>query len=64
NKLRGPLILKFLFTVSLCLLSGTKSLKVELENNGYKNLVIAINPKVPENTNIITRIEVIPFYFY
>uniref|UniRef100_A0A8C4T0Q8 Chloride channel accessory 1 n=1 Tax=Erpetoichthys calabaricus TaxID=27687 RepID=A0A8C4T0Q8_ERPCA len=43
--------------LGLCLLSGIKCSKVVLENNGYKNLVIAINPEVPENSFILTRTE-------
>ena len=37
---------------------NTKSL-VTLQDNGYRNLVIAINERVPEDPNLLERIQMI-----
>ncbi|KAK1163919.1 calcium-activated chloride channel regulator 1-like [Acipenser oxyrinchus oxyrinchus] len=48
-------VLPLLLVLSLSGLA--KGLNVQLENNGYKELVIAINPQVAEDTLILTKIK-------
>ncbi|KAG8555787.1 hypothetical protein GDO81_017813 [Engystomops pustulosus] len=46
--------------VLLCVLQVTHSSRdslVKLINNGYEDIIIAINPKIPENSNIIDNIK-------
>ncbi|KAM8789741.1 calcium-activated chloride channel regulator 1-like [Rhynchonycteris naso] len=41
----------------LHLLPGVKSSRVQLNNNGYDGIVIAINPSVPEDEQLIQKIK-------
>lgn len=44
--------------LTLHLLPGMKSSMVNLINNGYDGIVIAINPSVPEDEKLIENIKV------
>ena len=44
--------------LTLHLLPGMKSSMVNLINNGYDGIVIAINPSVPEDEKLIQNITV------
>lgn len=44
--------------LTLRLLPGMKSSMVNLINNGYDGIVIAINPSVPEDEKLIQNIKV------
>ena len=44
--------------LTLHLLPGMKSSMVNLINNGYDGIVIAINPSVPEDEKLIQNIKV------
>lgn len=51
------------------LLPGMKSSMINLNNNGYDGIVIAINPSVPEDEKLIQNIKVrkkilLSTYFY
>ena len=55
--------------LALHLLPVVKSSKVNLNNNGYDGIVIAINPSVPEDEKLIQNIKVrktilLSTYFY
>lgn len=63
------LSLKAILFVALHLLPGMKSSMVNLNNNGYDGMVIAINPSVPEDEKLIQNIKVrekilLSTYFY
>lgn len=55
--------------LALHLLPGVKNSMVHLNNNGYDGIVIAINPRVPEDEKLIQNIKVrekilLRTYFY
>ncbi|CAH1778150.1 unnamed protein product [Owenia fusiformis] len=50
-----PLIILLVATFDYCL--GGKTTLVKLEHNGYIDVVVAIGPKVDENTTIITELK-------
>ena len=52
------LCLTVILFLTLHLLPGMKSSKVNLINNGYEGIVIAINPSVPEDEKLIQNIKV------
>lgn len=59
----------FRFLLILYLLKGTLSNSlIQLNNNGYEGIVVAIDPNVPENETLIQHIKVsvgwqLPIYF-
>ena len=52
------LYLTVILFLTLHLLPGMKSSMVNLINNGYDGIVIAINPSVPEDEKLIQNIKV------
>ena len=50
--------LTVILLLTLHLLPGMKSSMVNLINNGYDGIVIAINPSVPEDEKLIQNIKV------
>ena len=48
----------FLFLLVLHLLQGSDTSLVQLNNNGYEGVIIAIDPAVPEDGRIIEQIKV------
>ena len=52
------LCLTVILFLTLHLLPGMKSSMVNLINNGYDGIVIAINPSVPEDEKLIQNIKV------
>ncbi|XP_054996343.1 calcium-activated chloride channel regulator 4 [Sorex araneus] len=48
---------RFVILSVLYLFGGCKSSLIELKNNGYEGIIIAINPEVPENETLITKIQ-------
>lgn len=50
--------LKAIMLLALHLLPGVKNSLVNLSNNGYDGIVIAINPSVPEDEKLIQNIKV------
>uniref|UniRef100_A0A6I8P904 Calcium-activated chloride channel regulator 1 n=1 Tax=Ornithorhynchus anatinus TaxID=9258 RepID=A0A6I8P904_ORNAN len=44
-------------SLALHLLQGVRTSMIELKNNGYEGIVIAINPQVPEDAKIIQQIK-------
>ena len=52
------LCLNVILFLTLHLLPGMKSSMVNLINNGYDGIVIAINPSVPEDEKLIENIQV------
>ena len=52
------LSLNVILFLTLHLLPGMKSSMVNLINNGYDGIVIAINPSVPEDEKLIQNIKV------
>ncbi|XP_004603681.2 calcium-activated chloride channel regulator 4A-like [Sorex araneus] len=53
----GIILRRFVFLSVLYLLGGCKSSLIELKDNGYEGIIIAINPEVPENETLITKIQ-------
>jgi calcium-activated chloride channel regulator 4 len=51
---RGPVFLLLL----LYLLWGSDTSLIRLNENGYEDIIIAIDPAVPEDTTIIEHIKV------
>ena len=51
---RGPVFLLLL----LYLLWGSDTSLIRLNENGYEDIIIAIDPAVPEDTTIIERMKV------
>lgn len=49
--------------VLLFLVPVVRGSMVQLKNGGYEDIVIAINPGLPEDNNIITNIQVRTFLF-
>nr|KAF6377564.1 hypothetical protein mMyoMyo1_002908 [Myotis myotis] len=47
----------FVFLLVLYLLQGSDTSFVQLNNNGYEGIIIAINPGVPENETLIEKIK-------
>lgn len=47
----------FVFLLLLYLLQGSNTSLVQLNNNGYEGIIIAIDPGVPENETLIERIK-------
>ncbi|XP_054996289.1 calcium-activated chloride channel regulator 4-like [Sorex araneus] len=47
----------FVFLSVLYLLHGCNSSLIQLKDNGYEGIIIAINPDVPENEALITAIQ-------
>ncbi|XP_004603680.2 calcium-activated chloride channel regulator 4-like [Sorex araneus] len=47
----------FVFLSVLYLLGGCHSSLIQLKDNGYEGIIIAINPDVPENEALITKIQ-------
>ncbi|KAM6217083.1 calcium-activated chloride channel regulator 4-like [Rhynchocyon petersi] len=47
----------FLYLLVLCLLQRSNSSLVQLTNNGYEDLLIAIDPLVPEDEKLIEKIK-------
>ncbi|KAM5323143.1 calcium-activated chloride channel regulator 4-like isoform 2-T2 [Glossophaga mutica] len=47
----------FVFLLVLYLLQGSNASFVQLSNNGYEGIVIAIDPRVPENEILIEQIK-------
>uniref|UniRef100_A0A6I8NSX2 Calcium-activated chloride channel regulator 1 n=1 Tax=Ornithorhynchus anatinus TaxID=9258 RepID=A0A6I8NSX2_ORNAN len=43
--------------LALHLLQGVRTSMIELKNNGYEGIVIAINPQIPEDAKIIQQIK-------
>ena len=52
------LSLNVILFLTLHLLPGMKTSMVNLINNGYEGIVIAINPSVPEDEKLIENIKV------
>ncbi|XP_036612521.1 calcium-activated chloride channel regulator 1-like [Trichosurus vulpecula] len=46
-----------IFTLTLYLLQGATASLIQLNNNGYENIVIAIDPTVPEDDKLIQHIK-------
>lgn len=46
------------FLLVLYLLQGSKTSLVRLNNNGYEDIIIAIDPHVPEDETLIEQIKV------
>ncbi|XP_068950621.1 calcium-activated chloride channel regulator 1 [Petaurus breviceps papuanus] len=46
-----------IFTLSLYLLQGATASLIQLNNNGYENIVIAIDPTLPEDDKLIQDIK-------
>ncbi|XP_004603679.2 calcium-activated chloride channel regulator 4-like [Sorex araneus] len=53
----GIILRRFVILSVLYLLGGCKSSLIELKDNGYEGIIIAINPEVPENEALITKIQ-------
>lgn len=51
-------LLDFVFLLVLYLLQGSNTSLVQLNNNGYEGIIIAIDPHVPEDGKIIEEIKV------
>uniref|UniRef100_A0A6P5JS13 Calcium-activated chloride channel regulator 1-like n=1 Tax=Phascolarctos cinereus TaxID=38626 RepID=A0A6P5JS13_PHACI len=47
----------FIFTLTLYLLQGVTASLIQLNNNGYENIVIAIDPTLPEDDKLIQHIK-------
>lgn len=47
----------FVFLLVLYLLQGSNSSLVRLNNNGYEDVIIAIDPDVPENETLIEKVK-------
>uniref|UniRef100_A0A4X2KL76 Calcium-activated chloride channel N-terminal domain-containing protein n=1 Tax=Vombatus ursinus TaxID=29139 RepID=A0A4X2KL76_VOMUR len=47
----------FIFTLTLYLLQGATASLIQLNNNGYENIVIAIDPTLPEDDKLIQHIK-------
>ncbi|XP_001365364.3 calcium-activated chloride channel regulator 1 [Monodelphis domestica] len=47
----------FIFILSSCLLQGAGASLIELNNNGYENIVIAIDPALQEDDKLIQHIK-------
>lgn len=45
------------FLLVLYLLQGSKTSRVRLNNNGYEDIIIAIDPRVPEDETLIEQIK-------
>lgn len=52
------LLRSFVFLFVLYLLQGCNSSLVQLKENGYEGIIIAIHPTVPENEALIKEIQV------
>lgn len=52
------LVRSFVFLLVLNLLQGSDTSLVQLNNNGYEGIIIAIKPGVPENEILIEKIKV------
>jgi calcium-activated chloride channel regulator 4 len=52
---RGPV---FLLLLLLYLLQMSDTSLIKLNENGYEDIIIAIDPAVPEDTTIIERMKV------
>ncbi|XP_006831134.1 PREDICTED: calcium-activated chloride channel regulator 4-like [Chrysochloris asiatica] len=46
-----------LYLLILCLLQGSNTSLIQLNNNGYEDIIIAINPLVPEDETLIEQIK-------
>ncbi|XP_072505057.1 calcium-activated chloride channel regulator 1 [Notamacropus eugenii] len=54
--MRGS-VKNFIFPLTLCLLGGATASLIQLNNNGYENIVIAIDPTLPEDDKLIEEIK-------
>jgi calcium-activated chloride channel regulator 4 len=52
------------FFLLLYLLQGSNSSFVKLNDNGYEDVIIAIDPGVPEDENIIEQLKVKKMKFF
>lgn len=52
------------FLLLLYLLQGSNSSFVKLNDNGYEDVIIAIDPGVPEDENIIEQLKVSKMDFF
>jgi calcium-activated chloride channel regulator 4 len=52
------------FLLLLYLLQGSNSSFVKLNDNGYEDVIIAIDPGVPEDENIIEQLKVRKMKFF
>jgi calcium-activated chloride channel regulator 4 len=52
------------FLLLLYLLQGSNSSFVKLNDNGYEDVIIAIDPGVPEDENIIEQLKVRKMDFF
>ncbi|XP_043942808.1 calcium-activated chloride channel regulator 1-like [Protopterus annectens] len=51
------LVMHLFVLLALCLFPPVSSSNVVFKNNGYENVVIAIHPEIPENDDIIRKIQ-------
>ncbi|XP_068394152.1 calcium-activated chloride channel regulator 4-like [Eschrichtius robustus] len=51
------LLRNFVFLLALYLLQGSNTSFVQLDNNGYEGIIIAIDPAVPEDETLIEQIK-------
>uniref|UniRef100_A0A8C0D4H6 Calcium-activated chloride channel regulator 1 n=1 Tax=Balaenoptera musculus TaxID=9771 RepID=A0A8C0D4H6_BALMU len=51
------LLRNFVFLLALYLLQGSNTSLVQLDNNGYEGIIIAIDPAVPEDETLIEQIK-------
>nr|XP_006205987.1 calcium-activated chloride channel regulator 4 [Vicugna pacos] len=47
----------FVFLLGLCLLQGSNTSFIQLNDNGYEGIIIAIDPAVPEDETLIEKIK-------
>jgi calcium-activated chloride channel regulator 4 len=52
------------FLLLLYLLQGSNSSFVKLNDNGYEDIIVAIDPGVPEDENIIEQLKVSKMDFF
>ncbi|CAD7683100.1 unnamed protein product [Nyctereutes procyonoides] len=50
-------LLSFIFLLVICLLQGSNTSLVQLNDNGYEGIIFAIDPRVPEDEKIIEQIK-------
>lgn len=60
NNWRGAMVVvrSSIFLLLLNLLQGSNASFIQLNNNGYEGIIIAISPGVPENEMLIEKIKV------
>ncbi|EPY77054.1 hypothetical protein CB1_001326001, partial [Camelus ferus] len=47
----------FVFLLGLCLLQRSNTSFIQLNDNGYEGIIIAIDPAVPEDETLIEQIK-------